>query len=50
MLNNFNKSEHYIENLTTIEQITVDIAGNVIGIYVFLYLVLLDNLFVNGCI
>ena len=29
---------------------TVDIAGHVIGIYVFLYLVVLDNLFDNGCI
>ena len=34
-LNNFNKREHYIENLITTEQITLDIAGHVIGIYVF---------------
>ena len=49
-LNNLNKREHYIENLKTTEQITVDIAGHVIGIYVFLRIVALDNLFDNGCI
>ena len=49
-MNNFNKREHYIDNLTTTEQITVDIAGHVIGIYVFLYIVALDNLFDNSCI
>ena len=34
----------------TTEQIRVDIAGHVIGIYVFLCIVALDNLFDNGCI
>ena len=46
-MNNFNKREHYIENLITTEQITVGIAGHVIGIYVFLCIVALDNLFDN---
>ena len=38
-LNDCNKREHYIGNLITSEQITVDIAGHVIGIYVFVYIV-----------
>ena len=40
--------EHYIENLITTEQITENIAGHVIGIYVFLCIVALDNVFDNG--
>ena len=50
MLNNFDKRGYYIENLITTEQITVDTAGHVIGIYVFLCIVALDNLFDNSCI